>query len=60
MIERCLKVFLTAAAIALAAPAINPAASLATAQERPDGCVPESWPAFPGPGPGRWPARWRT
>ena len=51
MMMRCLKVFLTAAAIALAAPAINPAASLATAQERPDGCVLESWPAFLGPGP---------
>jgi hypothetical protein len=51
MIERCLKVFLAAAAIALASPAIGPTAGPATAQERPDGCVLEVWPAFLGPGP---------
>ena len=43
MIERCLKVFLVAAAIALAIPAI--------AQERPEGCLIEIWPDFIGPGP---------
>ncbi len=47
MIERYLKVFLVAAAIALAIPTVGPA----TAQERPDGCVLEVWPAFLGPGP---------
>jgi len=49
MIERCLKIFLTAAAILLAGPAAGPA----TAQERPDGCVIERWPAFLSPGPQR-------
>ncbi len=43
MIERCLKVFLTAAAIALASPV--------TAQERPEGCLIEIWPDFFSPGP---------
>jgi hypothetical protein len=43
MIERCLKVFLAAAAIALAVPA--------AAQERPEGCLIEIWPDFLGPGP---------
>jgi hypothetical protein len=47
MIERSFKVFLAAAAIALAGSAASPA----TAQERPEGCVIESWPAFLGPGP---------
>ena len=46
IIERKLKVFLAAAAIVLAG-AISPA----TAQDRPDGCVIENWPAFLGPGP---------
>ena len=43
MMMRCLKVFLAAAAIALASPAI--------AQERPQGCLIEIWPDFLGPGP---------
>ena len=43
MIERCLKIFLTAAAIALAVPAM--------AQERPKGCLIEVWPDFFIPGP---------
>ncbi len=47
MMMRCLKVFLSAGAIALAVPAAGPA----TAQERPQGCVLESWPVFLGPGP---------
>jgi hypothetical protein len=46
MIERNLKVFLAAVVLALAG-----AASPATAQERPAGCVIESWPAFLDPGP---------
>jgi hypothetical protein len=45
MIERCLKSFLAAAALAMAATAP------AGAQSRPDGCVIESWPAFMDPGP---------
>ncbi len=51
MIERCLKVFLVAAAIALASPAIGPTAGPATAQDRPDGCLIEIWPDFFSPGP---------
>ncbi len=43
MMMRCLKVFLAAAAIALATPAV--------AQERPEGCLIEVWPDFIGPGP---------
>ena len=43
MTRRSLKVFLAAAAIALAAPA--------TAQERPKGCLIEIWPDFFSPGP---------
>lgn len=42
MIPRPLKPFLAAALVALAAPAV--------AQDRPDGCVIEQWPAFLGPG----------
>lgn len=45
MIERLLKNFLAAAAVALAV-----SAAPAGAQERPDGCVIERWPAFLGPG----------
>ncbi len=53
MIERCLKVFLTAAGIAVGgiALATSPATSPATAQERPKGCLIEIWPDFLGPGP---------
>jgi hypothetical protein len=52
MIERCLKVFLTAAGIALGGIALaGPATSPATAQERPKGCLIEIWPDFLGPGP---------
>jgi hypothetical protein len=47
MIKRCLKVFWAAAVIALA----FPAADLAVAQERPEGCLIEIWPDFLGPGP---------
>ncbi len=43
MIERCLKVFLAAAVIALAVPA--------TGQERPEDCLIEIWPDFFSPGP---------
>ena len=43
MITRCLKAFLIAAAIAIAAPAI--------AQDRPDGCVIEQWPGYLSPEP---------
>jgi len=43
MMMRCLKVFLAAAAIALAGPA--------AAQERPEGCLIEIWPDFFSPGP---------
>jgi len=45
MIERCLKTFLAAVALALAPPV------LAVAQDRPTGCVIESWPAFMDSGP---------
>jgi hypothetical protein len=45
MIERCLKTFLAAAALALALPAAG------VAQDRPEGCVIENWPAFLDPGP---------
>jgi hypothetical protein len=52
MIERCLKVFLTAAGIAVGGIALaGPATSPATAQERPKGCLIEIWPDFLGPGP---------
>jgi hypothetical protein len=52
MIERCLKVFLAVVWIALGGIALGGIAlSGAAAQERPDGCVIESWPAFLGPGP---------
>ncbi len=47
MMRRCLKGFLAAAAIALAGSAAGPA----NAQDRPDGCVIENWPAYLGPGP---------
>ncbi|MHA1528121.1 MAG: hypothetical protein ACTSVG_03805 [Alphaproteobacteria bacterium] len=43
MMMRCLKVFLAAAAIALAGPA--------AAQDRPEGCLIEIWPDFFSPGP---------
>lgn len=46
MIRRCLKVFLAAAALALALPA-----GPTIAQERPKGCLIEIWPDFLGPGP---------
>ena len=52
MIERCLKIFLTAAAIALGGIALAAAAAgPAMAQERPEGCLIEVWPDFFIPGP---------
>jgi hypothetical protein len=52
MIDRCLKVFLTVAGIALGATALTGAtASQVVAQERPEGCLIEIWPDFLGPGP---------